>query len=172
MKYIKKFEIKKFEINNIIDTSKYYISKSTQSKIDNYYNNIITKLGDELSKYLKVKKLKDYDPGFNLFLNGDTEHPFVIDKVYLINDDFGCVLIPNKMNDIGISIYTVYKSGKKYRFTNFGSADHQIEFFYTKNQDIEIFVKNIIDMLEIKNKIRIKNKKIRDFKNTVKRYNL
>jgi len=131
-------------------------------------NIMLKNLEEEFSKYINLRNLE----------NGElkTEWTSYPDKIFLLDDDFGFILVPNKMggyySDIGISVYSAYKVGKKFTYSNFGSANTQVDLYYSPKDNIEEFVKHVIAKMKTRNEIRIKNKEKRELIKTTNKYNI
>lgn len=132
-------------------------------------NIMLKNLENEFSKYLKIRKLENGE------INQESGYD-KRDKIFLLDDDFGFILVPGKMggyySDIGISVYSAYKVGKKFIYSNFGSAYRQLELYYSPKDNIEYFVDSVIKKMKVQNEIRIKSKEKRKLIRVAKKYNI
>lgn len=115
------------------------------------------KIDTELSKYFITKPIHEIDIDNKLSFS---------DNVYMLNNEYGCILhIPNL--NVRQSIKVIYKNHKFGKFMT-SKTLHKLSM----TDDFSKVARNIYDEMKVLNEKRLKNKKKREFKKQVNKYNL
>ena len=129
-----------------------------------YKKQVQTDLIEAFSKYFIVKKLEDV----NIDISNKSSFS---NELFFLNDGYGLIfeLSEHYWSLFTISIKIIYKNLKLNKFI-ISSTLHRYQ--PTNNEDPLKLAENLYEDLKVRNEKRIKNKKQREFKKQINKFNL